>query len=196
MARLRNWVFDISLSGDIIVEQNIHVIDVANWYTQAQPYKAQGTGGRKARTDVGDCWDHFVVTFWYPDGVLADFSSGQYLKGYDDLCIRFFGSEGTVDSHYGGPVEITGDHPWEGGSTEGIYNDGTVNNIKDFHASVAAGKPLYDTVEESIHSNLTAILGRMAAYSGEPVTWDEMYRSTAVLKPNLDLPPDGPNWHL
>jgi len=196
MARLRNWVFDIALSGDIIVEQNIHVIDVANWYTQAQPYKAQGTGGRKARTDVGDCWDHYVVTFWYPDGVLADFSSGQYLKGYDDLCIRFFGSEGTVDSHYGGPVKITGDHPWDGGSTEGIYNDGTVNNIKDFHASVAAGKPLYDTVEESIHSNLTAILGRMAAYSGEPVTWDEMYRSTKVLEPKLELPPDGPEWHL
>lgn len=194
MARLRNWVFDIALSGDIIVEQNIHVIDVANWYTQSRPYKAQGTGGRRARTDVGDCWDHFVVTFWYPGGVLVDFSSGQYLKGYDDLCIRFYGSEGTVDSHYGGPVRITGDRPWEGGSTEGIYNDGTVNNIVDFHASVANGEPLYDTLEESIDSNLSAILGRMAAYSGKLVTWDEMYRSTEVLEFDLDLPSDGPEW--
>ena len=80
-ARLRNWVFDKALSGDIIVEQNIHVIDVANWYLQAHPVKAQGTGGRKARVDVGDCWDHYVVTFTYPDGVLVDFSSDAVHQG-------------------------------------------------------------------------------------------------------------------
>jgi myo-inositol 2-dehydrogenase / D-chiro-inositol 1-dehydrogenase len=194
MARLRNWVFDIALSGDIIVEQNIHVIDVANWYLGAHPYKAQGTGGRKARTDVGDCWDHYVVTFWYPNNVLVDFSSGQYLKGYQDLCIRVYGSEGTVDSHYGGPVQITGDHPWEGGTTEDIYNEGTVNNIKDFHESVVNGPPLYDTLEESVESNLSAILGRTAAYCGEAVTWDEMYRSRDVMDLRLDLPSDGPRW--
>jgi len=194
MARLRNWVFDIVLSGDIIVEQNIHVIDVANWYLNAHPYKAQGTGGRKARTDVGDCWDHFIVTYWYPNDVLVDFSSGQYLKGYDDLCIRFYGTEGTVDSHYGGPVRITGDHGWEGGSTEAIYNDGAVNNIRDFHQSVVSGKPLYDTLEESIRSNMSAILGRMAAYRGEAVTWDQMARSAEEFAFDLNLPPDGPSW--
>jgi myo-inositol 2-dehydrogenase / D-chiro-inositol 1-dehydrogenase len=194
MARLRNWVFDIALSGDIIVEQNIHVIDVANWYLGAHPYKAQGTGGRKARTDVGDCWDHYVVTFWYPNNVLVDFSSGQYLKGYQDLCIRVYGSEGTVDSHYGGPVQITGDHPWEGGSTQDIYNEGTVNNIRDFHDSVVNGPPLFDTLEESVESNLSSILGRMAAYRGEAVTWDEMYRCREELDPRLDLPPDGHGW--
>lgn len=194
MARLTNWVFDIELSGDIIVEQNIHVIDVANWYLNSHPLKAYGTGGRKARIDVGNCWDHFVVTFWYPNDVLVDFSSGQYLEGFDDLCIRMFGSEGTVDSHYGGPVRITGEHEWAGGVTEGIYTDGTVNNIKDYHASIVSGKPLYNTVEESIKSNLSAILGRMAAYENRVVSWEEMMASEAVLEPWLNLPDGGESW--
>lgn len=194
MARLRNWVFDIALSGDIIVEQNIHVIDVANWYLAGHPIKAYGTGGRKARTDVGDCWDNYVVTFWYEDDVLIDFSSGQYLKGYDDLCIRVFGNRGTVDSHYGGPVAITGEEEWTGGTTEGIYTDGTVNNIKQFYGSVLNGEPLYDTLEESTRSNMTAILGRMAAYENRVVTWDEMYSSTEKLEGNLNLPGGAHDW--
>jgi len=193
-ARLLNWVFDISLSGDIIVEQNIHVLDVANWYMDAHPLKAHGTGGRVVRTDVGDCWDHFVVTFSYPYEVLVDFSSGQYLKGYDDLCIRVYGSEGTVDSHYGGPVRITGDHEWKGGETGPIYTSGTVNNINDFYSSVVNDAPLFDTVEPSVTSNLTAILGRMAAYQHRTVTWEEMESSDERLDAHLSLPADGSTW--
>ena len=67
---------------------------------------AVGTGGRKARLDVGDCWDHFIVTYLYPGGVKVDFSSAQFTKGYHDLCMRFYGSKGTVDSHYSGVVRI------------------------------------------------------------------------------------------
>ena len=87
--RLRNWVFDKVLSGDIIVEQNIHVIDVANWYLQEYPVKAYGTGGRKARTDVGDTWDHYVVTYYYPNDIRVDFSSSQFLVGWGDCRERF-----------------------------------------------------------------------------------------------------------
>ena len=141
-ARLRNWVFDQALSGDIIVEQNIHVIDVANWYLQAHPVKAQGTGGRKARVDVGDCRDHYVVTFTYPDGVLVDFSSTQFCKGFDDLRIRVYGANGTVDSAYDGDVKLTGDAPWAGGNTKGLYTSGAVGNIQDFHAAVTGGQSL------------------------------------------------------
>jgi predicted dehydrogenase len=176
-ARLRNWVFDKALSGDIIVEQNIHVIDVANWYLQSHPIKAQGFGGRKARVDVGDCWDHYVVTYLYPNEVVVDFSSAQFTKGYDDLCIRLYGGSGTVDSHYDGDVRIRGDKPWDGGSTKGLYTSGAVNNIKDFYASVAGGNYLFDTVAPSVESNLAAILGRMAAYEGRAVTWNEMLKS-------------------
>jgi len=191
-ARLRNWVFDKALSGDIIVEQNIHVIDVANWYLKAHPVSATGTGGRKARTDVGDCWDHFVVTYRYPDDVLVDFSSAQFTKGYDDLHVRVYGARGTVDSAYDGEVRLTGDLPWPGGSTKGLYTSGTVGNVQDFHAAVTGNQPLADTLGPSLESNLTAILGRKAAYLGRAVTWDEMMQDRAPTDPKLALPKDGP----
>lgn len=194
-ARMRNWMFDIALSGDIIVEQNIHVLDVANWYLQGHPLKAVGTGGRKARTDVGDCWDHFVVTYTYPDDVLVDFSSGQFTYGYDDLCMRLYGSEGTVDSHYGGDVILRGKNKsWEGEKTNTIYESGAVANIVKFCDSIRNNTPIDNTLE-SAHSTMTSILGRMAAYQHREVTWDEMVNANETLDPKLDLPSDGPT-HL
>ena len=190
-ARLRNWSFDIALSGDIIVEQNIHVIDVANWYLQGHPLKARGVGGRKARIDIGDCWDHFIVTYTYADEVLVDFSSGQFTYGYGDLCMRLYGSEGTVDSHYGGDVVLRGKNKsWEGEKTNTIYESGAVTNIIKFCDSIRNSTPI-DNTEESAHSTMTAILGRMAAYTGEEVTWEQMAASTEQLDPKLDLPADG-----
>jgi len=192
-ARLRNWVFDIALSGDIIVEQNIHVLDVANWFLNAHPLKACGTGGRKARTDVGDCWDHFVVTYGYPDDVKLDFSSGQFCEGYSDLCCRIYGSLGTVDSHYGGLVNIrakTGGY--RGGQTTSIYKDGAVTNIRNFLESIKSKKYL-NTAQDGADSTMTSILGRIAAYEGRIVTWDEMVKANAKLDAKLDLPADGPD---
>jgi len=181
---IRNWVFDKALSGDIIVEQNIHVLDVVNWYLQSRPLKAFGTGGRKARTDVGDCWDHFLVTFWYPNDVKVDFSSAQFTKGFNDLCIRLYGSAGTLDSHYGGAVNITGDRPWKGTVKDDTFRQGTINNIRNFVESIRAGKPL-NNAAESVESNLTAILGRTAAYGERAVSWDEMLQTNQKLEANL-----------
>jgi predicted dehydrogenase len=192
VARVRNWVFDKALSGDIIVEQNIHVLDVANWFLQGHPIEAQGTGGRKARTDVGDCWDHFIVTYRYPNDVLMDFSSTQFNVGFDDLCTRVFGKEGTVESHYGGDVFLKDRKGgWPGGPTSTIYQDGAINNIKDFCASIETGAYL-NNAQESANSTLTSILGRMAAYEGKLTTWDEMMQRAERLDANLILPEDGP----
>lgn len=185
-ARLRNWVFDKTLSGDIIVEQNIHVLDVSNWYLNSHPIKATGTGGRKGRTDVGDCWDHFVVIFWYPNDVKIDFSSSQFIEGFHDMCMRVYGTEGTVDSHYGGPVKITGQKPWEGGNTGNIYAEGTITNVKNFVQSLETGKYL-NNAEESVRSNLTSILGRMAAYYEVMITWEQMLRANEKLETEIHL---------
>ncbi len=72
------------LSGDIITEQNIHALDVATWFFNADPVKAVGTGGR-AREFLGDCWDHFGVLFTFPDDVLLTFSSKQFGQAYADI---------------------------------------------------------------------------------------------------------------
>src|SRR5271169_4627187 len=110
--RIRNWVWDRVLSGDIIVEQNIHVIDVCNWMLQGHPLKATGAGSRGARTDAGDAFGHFNVVFHYPDDVHVTLNSTQFDKGWWDVNERFFGSKGVSESHYSGPCAIYGDEPW------------------------------------------------------------------------------------
>jgi predicted dehydrogenase len=187
-ARLRNWMFDIALSGDIIVEQNVHVLDVVNWYLQGHPLEAHGTGGRTVRTDVGDCWDHFIVAYKYANDVQVDFSSTQFTQGFDDICIRLFGSAGTVESHYGGPVYLKNRQGgWQGGTTDTIYKDGAVNNMKDFCTSIRNGQYI-NNAEESAHSTMAGILGRTAAYEGRTVTWNEMIAANTKLDPHLALP--------
>jgi predicted dehydrogenase len=187
-ARLRNWVFDIALSGDIITEQNIHSIDVMNWAMQVPPLHAVGTGGRKVRTNVGDCWDHFALVFQYPDGVGVTFSSKQYRDGGHDvgIAVDIFGTKGRLQTVYGGRVMIAGENSYAGGATGNIYEEGAVNNIADFHRRITQGIVDNPTVAPSVQSNLITIMGRTAAYEKRLVTWEETLRSTAALDPKLD----------
>ena len=190
LARVLNFYMDRVLGGDIIVEQNIHVLDMANWYLQSHPLRAAGTGGRTDWSgtpyDTGDAWDHFVVTYWYPNDVHATFSSNQLTNSFADLCVRCFGIKGALDSHYNGLVRITGENAWLGTEKDDTFRQGAINNVKAFIESIRAGKPL-NNVEESVRSNLTAILGRMAAYAGRTVTWDEMMTSEERWEANLKL---------
>jgi len=174
--RLRNWYFDKALSGDIIVEQNIHALDVASWLIDAEPVKAFGTGGRKVRVNVGDVWDHFLVTYFFPRDLLLDFSSTQFLKGFGDIHCRMYGSRGTIDTHYGGSLWIRGGSRLEGNS-RGIFGSGVANNVKDFHKCITGGDCTNATVAPSVRSNLTCILGREAAYKGDVVTWADMMKA-------------------
>ena len=106
-ARLRTWAGDRILSGDIIVEQNVHSIDKLNWIFQAHPVSATARGGRKARTDFGDVWDHFVAALVYPNNAVVSFHSTQFLKGWSDAGERFFGTRGSSESHYTGAFAST-----------------------------------------------------------------------------------------
>ena len=184
-ARLRNWVFDRALSGDIITEQNIHALDVACWILDAAPRSAVGTGGRTVRTDVGDCWDHFSVLYQFPEDVLLTFHSKQAGQGWDDILCRIYGSRGTVDTHYFGEVSIRGDRPYKGGPVQDLYRDGAARNIAEFYESMRERRFDNPTVPASVRSNLTTILGRTAAYRGGPITWEEMMASNERLVPDL-----------
>lgn len=183
--RIRNWVFDIELSGDIIVEQNIHVIDVANWYLQSHPVKAFLTGGRKARTDVGNCWDHFVGIYWYPNGTKVDFSSSQFLKGWSDCRNRFFGTKGVADTAYSGHPQITGDNPYEHPSDDPLGNTES-NKITNFFESIQSGN-FINEAQQGAESTLSSILGRISAYEGREVTWDEMMASDQKYDVKIEL---------
>lgn len=183
-ARLRNWVFDRALSGDILVEQNIHCLDVVNWFAQARPLKAFGTGGRKARTAVGDSWDHYVLTYWYPNGVKLDFTALQFLRGGTRIFTQFCGSKGTAFANYGGSLSIAGDTPWKGVEKDETMRS-TAENVKTFVEAVRAGKPI-NNAATSAESTFTAILGRMAAERESIVSWDEMLKAEQKIEANLE----------
>ncbi len=190
LARMSNIYMDRVLGGDIIVEQNIHVIDVANWFLQSHPTKAFGTGGRTDWTgtqyNCGDAWDHFLVTYWYPNDVQVNFSSNQLTRSFSDLCVRCFGVKGAVDSHYNGLIRITGENEWLGTKGDDTFKQGAINNVKAFIDSIRTGK-LLNNAPTAVESNLTAILGRTAAYKNAVVTWDEMMQVNEKLEANLKL---------
>jgi len=178
-------VFDIALSGDIIVEQNIHALDVACWILDEHPVRAYGTGGRKGRIDVGDCWDHFAVLYKFGDDVAVSFSSKQFGQGYKDVFCRMYGTDGTIDAHFNGNVSIQGNAPYEGGSTSDVGVTGVEKNISDFYDNITKGRFANATAAASVRSNLTTILGRVAAYNRCEVTWDEMLKANEEMDGKL-----------
>ncbi|MDX9867249.1 MAG: Gfo/Idh/MocA family oxidoreductase [Kiritimatiellia bacterium] len=188
-ARLRNWVFDKALSGDIITEQNIHALDVMSWVHRRPPLHAFGTGGRKVRLDVGDCWDYFTLHFQYPNQVGMVFDSRQF-DGHgtaEGILCRMFGTRGVLETSYGGTVMIRGGGEafYRGGNTKQIYSEGAIANIAAFHTAVRDGDCSNGTVAPSVQSNLVTLLGRKAAYTGRLVTWDEIARDTERLDGRL-----------
>ena len=179
-ARLKNWVFDKKLSGDIITEQNIHALDVASWIMNEPPLYAFGSGGRKVRVDVGDCWDHFALLFQYADNVGITFSSRQF-NGHDTkpdgIRNRMFGDKGVLEAQYGGQVIIRGKNFYRGGKSPAIYKDSVIINVATFHKDITESRFDNSTVAPSVRSNLVTILGRTAAYQNRLVSWEEIVNS-------------------
>jgi myo-inositol 2-dehydrogenase/D-chiro-inositol 1-dehydrogenase len=202
--RLRNWVHDRTLSGDIIVEQNIHVIDICNWILQAHPLKASATGGRLGRPDAdGDAYGNYNTLFHYPDGVDVTFSSTQFAKGWWDVTERFFGTKGTSQSPYTGPLGIWGDEPWQYAvaakdttsepkafSVTGNFNSNLefadTEKKKAFVESISAGK-FHNQAYKGAESALSCIMARTAAYTGREITCEETLKSKEVWDPKIDL---------
>lgn len=200
-ARIRNWVFDRALSGDIITEQNIHIIDIVNWAMRTNPIKATGTCGRGLRKEVGGvpadylCSDHFILTYTYPGDVHISFNSNQFKnRGYRQQGERFFGSKGAAESFQGGPATINYNQLEEGQKVADKVDCGKVDlhaavgtKMKALVASIQSGK-FDNQCEDGANTTLTTILGRTAAYKGTEVSWDKMIKSGENwnLKLNLD----------
>ncbi len=181
----RNWLYFTWLSGDHICEQHIHTLDVVNWALNATPLKAMGLGGRQWRTgpEYGNIWDHFTIEYEYPNGVRATSMCRQIDKTSPRVAERIVGTKGVlrIDSSN---AEITGKNPWkfeikDGGKPVNPY----VQEHVDLIASIRAGKPLNEG-KRVAESTLTAIMGRMSAYTGRELQWDWAMKSS-----KLDLMP-------
>lgn len=185
-ARVRNWVFDRMLSGDILVEQNIHVLDIVNWVTRAHPVSATATGGKKARLDV-DTWDHYNVTFVYPGNLHVSFNSTQYGKlSYSSQTQRFLGTKGYAEASFSkSGVRIVGEEPWDSGVEDGL-KDSVARKVAAFLEGIVTNSLVNETAQ-GVESTLTAILGRTAAYERKEQTWDDLARSNDHWKEKLDI---------
>lgn len=188
--RLNNWVFDKALSGDIVVEQNIHTLDMMSWaFGNTGPLKATATCARRVRVDVGDANDTFSGLLEYPNQVGVTFSSRQFDAQGAPEGIKFdlYGSKGALLSEYGGNVIIRGgaDTFYRGGENRELYRTGISENMTAFHKAITEGDFSNPTLEPSLTSNLTSLLVRTAAYKGHPVTWQDLLEDKEVLTADL-----------
>lgn len=181
--QMRNWLYFTWLSGDHIVEQHVHNLDVINWAMGAHPVSALGMGGRQVRTDpaYGHIFDHFAVDYEYENGVHL-MSQCRQIDGCDKSIMEALaGTKGRVELN--DDVKrwrITGPSAWK---FDGEANLPYRQEHTDLIASIRAAQPLNE-LKQVAESTLTAILGRMSAYSGKRVTWDEALGSDEALVPD------------
>jgi myo-inositol 2-dehydrogenase/D-chiro-inositol 1-dehydrogenase len=188
--RLRNWLWDRALSGDILVEQNIHIIDLCNWILGARPLKATATGGRNILKHAGDCWDNYQVDFTYPGDVHLSFSSTQFGDyGSFDAGLKLYGSSGMATVPYSGPIQIAGAQAWAwqdaassttgGGkfAANGAFQDNLAFADRDkertFIESITSGQS-HNQIAAGVETALSCMLGRMAGYQHREVTWEDL----------------------
>jgi myo-inositol 2-dehydrogenase / D-chiro-inositol 1-dehydrogenase len=188
--RLRNWLWDRALSGDILVEQNIHIIDLCNWMVGAKPLKASATGGRNILTHFGDCWDNYQVDFTYPGDVHFSFASTQFgSDGVFDAGLKLFGASGSATVPYAGPIAITGANKWSWQESEGTaagsgqfaangaFSDNLAFADRDkertFIASITSG-PAHNQIADGVDTALSCMLGRMAGLQKREVSWEDL----------------------
>jgi predicted dehydrogenase len=180
--QMRNWYYFNWLCGDHIVEQHIHNLDVCNWIQGASPVSAQGQGGRAVRTgpDTGEIFDHHVVEYTYADGTKM-LSQCRHQHGcWDSVSEHAHGALGYADVS-GGRITSAGGWDWRWRTRdEGV--DPYQAEHDALFAAIRAGLP-HDEAENGAHATMTAILGRMATYSGRLVQWDEALASELVLAP-------------
>lgn len=185
--QMLNWYYFTWICGDHILEQHIHNIDVANWYIGSAPVSAQGMGGRETRIgkDSGHIFDHHFVEFVYPEGQVISSQCRHQRNCMNRVEEVFQATNGNILVNGGNRAIVTSRN---GSSILDYKGDGDVNPYQQEHnelfAAIKAGDYKYDNVQYGAESTMTAILGRMATYSGQMITWDE------AMATNLKLVPD------
>jgi predicted dehydrogenase len=179
--QLRNWLYHTWLSGDHIVEQHVHNMDVVNWVYDAHPTEVYGVGGRQARTDskYGHIFDHFSLEYSYPDNRYAHSMCRQQEGTPGRVEERITGTEGHTRSH-SGMTQIMGPNAWK---FEGKQTNPYVQEHMDLQASIRGEGTRLNEGQRIAESTMTAIMGREAAYTGQLITWDDAMKSTLDLSP-------------
>jgi predicted dehydrogenase len=191
---MRNWYNFTWLSGDFNVEQHVHYLDVCAWAMKDRyPVRAIGMGGRQVLTEpeFGNIYDHFSIVYEYADGAKLFSNTRQHKNCRNDMSAVVMGSKGRANISEGA-LRISGEKPWDyEGKDKSIYQ---VEHDELF-ASIRSGKPI-NNGDYMCRSTLLAIMGRMAAYTGQQVAWEQALNSKEDLTPAkydwdlaIELPP-------
>lgn len=192
--QLRNWYYYTWLSGDHIAEQAVHSIDKMNWAMKDEPpVSCVALGGRQQRTgpEYGHIYDHFAVIYQYKNGQRGYHFTRQQAGCHSDVSDHIMGSKGIARIKTFSTVDIVGDNPWRFPANAKRPDMYQVEHNELF-ASIRAGKPINDG-EWMAKSTLLAVMGRMAAYTGQTITWEQALNSEESLMPekldwNMQLP--------
>ncbi|MCC5936864.1 MAG: Gfo/Idh/MocA family oxidoreductase [Lunatimonas sp.] len=201
--RIRNQFFFRDLSGGILLDQGVHMLDVCNWALGMTPVSAIGMAGYNGGSGFGDAFKNYQVIYKYPQDISVSFHSTQFGGTFGDVCARFIGSKGIAVATYSGGVYINGENAWDSGilrestsqasreqQAAGVFtsslHDSNQKKVTSFVESIESGNFLNE-LDTAVDSTLTAILGRQAATMQRPVTWNEMLFSNERIDPSLDL---------
>ncbi|WP_149244802.1 Gfo/Idh/MocA family protein [Dyadobacter sp. 32] len=189
--QMRNWYYFNWLCGDHISEQHVHNIDVANWVKGGYPVQIQGTGGRAVRTGkaYGEIFDHHTLDLVYADGTTISSQCRQFEGTWNKVDEAFVGTKGRIDSFERKRTVLK---DYKGGVIYQHDDKGDKDPYQVEHdelfAAVAKGEYKFADAENGAKSTMTAIMGRMATYSGKMIKWDE------ALNSNINLFPDKLAW--
>ena len=187
---IRDWVNWCWLSGDHIVEQHVHNIDLMNWFTGMHPVKATGFGSRLRRV-TGDQYDNFSVDFTFENGMHFHSMCRQINGCSPNVSDRIQGTKGSTDCN-STILDLSGNELWK--YDYPLDKDGKpVNNVSvephlqeqiTFVTAIRSGKVLNE-IENTAVATLVAIMGRVSAYTGKEVTYEEMMNSDMKLGPEV-----------
>ncbi len=187
---LRNWLYYNWLSGDHIMEQAVHSVDLMSWAMgDKMPIKATGTGGRQSRTEekFGNVYDHFSIIYEYANG-----EKGFHICRQQKGCSRAYhiealGSKGRTNMDVFRTHEIMGQQNWEWEKENRKKEKPNMYQVEhdELFASIRNGNPINDGIRAA-NSCMLALWGRMVAYTGETLTWEQALNSEEVLGPKID----------
>jgi predicted dehydrogenase len=167
--QIRRWLFWTWLSGDFIVEMHVHNLDIMNWIMQSHPVQCMGVGGRQARLEpeYGNVYDHFSAEYIYPNDVRIEYIGTQIDKFTSRNDQRVVGTKGSAYMDAGNAT-IKGKNPY---TFEGSQIDPAVLEYTEMIDSIRKGKAINEG-QQIAESTMTAIIGRMSAYTGRALKWD------------------------
>ena len=183
--QMRNWYYFNWLCGDHILEQHIHNIDVANWFIGEYPEAAQGMGGRQVRTgkEYGEIYDHHFVEYTYPSGAVISSQCRHQPNTMRKVAEDFQTTEGRIDTNDAGAAHL---YDWSGNELFKAENSAGHNPYQEEHnqlfKAIRENTPLNDA-EYGAKSTLVAIMGRMATYTGQVITWEDALNNNEELMP-------------